>query len=214
MKIRSKEKFHEIISEDLAWRKKELTLIKSRVDLAGEKKLNSEIRSGVLLLYAHWEGFVKFSSECYLDYVKYLKLNYNELCDNLLALSAKSFIHELENTHEHGVHLDFIKFFQQDLNSRARWNLEKAIDTKSNLNSGVLKNILSVLGIPERDFELKYKLIDEQLLKNRNTIAHGNYLIIGKNEYLSLHSEILGLINTLRNHIENSVLLKKYKKTA
>lgn len=214
MKVRTSEDFHNHLSGDLAWRKKELTIIRSRVDLSKSGQTNTEIRSAVLLLYAHWEGYNKFACSLYLDYVKQLKLKYSELSYNLLALSIKSEIVELENTNNHERHTEFLCFIDKNLESRAKWNLEKAIDTKSNLNSETLRNILSVVGIKFEQFELKQKLIDEQLLKSRNTIAHGNYLLIDKTEYMSIHSEILNLMEIIHSELSNLVSLESYKKTA
>jgi len=216
MKIKTKEQYFELLNDDFGWRRKELTLIKQRVELAKPVKLNSEMRAGILLLYAHWEGFIKTACTKYLDFVKFKKLSYSNLCDNLLALSLRSKIQEIENRGQHIIHKEFIQFFQNELEQRATWNLEKAIDTKSNLNSDVLENILSVVGIPFTDFELKSHLIDVQLLKNRNTIAHGNgnKLDINKDSYLNLHKEIEGLLNIFHNHLSNLVVLEKYKKSA
>lgn len=212
MKIRSKEQFQNIISSELAWRKKELSLIRSKVDLAKFKHIDIEIRTAILILYAHWEGFNKIACESYLEYVKQLGLSYSELSPNLLALSIKSEIVELESTNNHENHTKFLMFIQNNMNTRAKWNLERAIDTKSNLNSRILKNILSVVGIDYSQFELKEKLIDERLLKNRNTIAHGSHLIIDKDEYLSLHLEILRLMQIIFDELSNSVTLEKFKK--
>ncbi|MBL1281118.1 MAG: hypothetical protein COA33_012630 [Fluviicola sp.] len=215
MKIRSSECFFDAISKDLVWRKKELSSIRSRINLAKKRQLQDfEIRAGILLLYAHWEGFTKFSTECYLNFVKYKKLKYNELSTNLLALSLKSYIHEFETNYQHKLHVDFLNFIENDLDDRAKWNIENAIDTRSNLNSEVLENILSVIGIPMNDFELKFNLLDEQLLKNRNSIAHGNYLLIDRIEYLNIHKEIFTLMNVLSNELMNLVTLEKYKKSA
>lgn len=214
MKIRSKEQFYNILSDDLAWRKKEMSTMRSRVELAKPKQQNTEIRSAILLLYAHWEGFNKTACETYLNYVKQLKLNYSELSSNLLALSIKSEIVDMESTNNHERHTKFLDFIQSQLDKRAKWNLDKAIDTKSNLNSEILKNILSVVGIDYKAFELKEKLIDEQLLSSRNTIAHGNYLLIDKKEYMSIHSEIMVLMQIVFDELSNLVTLKRYKKSA
>lgn len=214
MKVRSKEQFYNLLSDDLAWRKKELSIVRSRVDLAKTKQESTEIRSAVLLLYAHWEGFNKTACETYLEYVKQLGLTYSELSCNLLALSVRSEIFELESTNNHGRHTKFLKFIQNELDQRAKWNLDKAIDTKSNLNSEILRNMLSVVGIHYDSFELKEKLIDEQLLSTRNTIAHGNYLLVDKREYMSMHSEILSLMQIVFDELSNLVTLKKYKKGA
>lgn len=214
MKVRSKEQFYNAISDDFSWRKKELSIVRSRVDLAKPKQINTEIRAALLLLYAHWEGFNKTACDTYLEYVKQLKLKYSELSPNLLALSMKSEIVELESTNNHERHTHFLEFIQNQLENRAKWNLDKAIDTKSNLNSAILKNILSVVGVSYNSFELKEKLIDEQLLNSRNTIAHGNYLLVDKKEYMSIHSEILLLMQRVFDELSNLVTLEKYKKSA
>jgi hypothetical protein len=216
MKIKTKEQYFELLNDDFGWRRKELTSIKQRVELAKPINLNSEMRAGILLLYAHWEGFIKTACTNYLDFVKFQKLSYSNLSDNLLALSLRSKIQEIENRGQHIIHKEFIHFFQNDLEQRATWNLEKAIDTKSNLNSEILKNILSVVGISFTDFELKGHLIDVQLLKNRNNIAHGNgnKLDVNKDSYLTLHQVIVGLLNIFHSHLSNLVILEKYKKSA
>ena len=217
MKIKTEEQFEDLIQQDFGWRKKELIAIRKRVELAQKDiAFNLEIRAGILLLYAHWEGFIKTACSNYLDFVKYRKLNMNELPDNLLALSLKSEIQEFENTGQHILHLKFIQFIKTNLSKRANWNLEKAIDTKSNLNSEILENILSVVGIPFDDFELKSNLIDEQLLKHRNTIAHGNgnVLDFDKNGYLKVHDEVFNLLQLFNNHLSNLVSQKKYEVSA
>lgn len=214
MKIRTTDELFNKLSDDLSWRKKELTLFKSRIDIAEEERLNSEIRAGIVMLYSHWEGFVKNSTSYYLFYVKQLKLNYSDLSPCLLTLSLKTKLLEFNNNSSHEEQLKFVDFVQNDLNQRAFWNLEKAVDTKSNLNSKVLQNILSVVGISFNDFELKSNLIDEKLVKNRNTIAHGNYLSFSKEDYSILHAEIVGMINNIFNQITNLAVLKKYKNSA
>ena len=166
------------------------------------------------MLYSHWEGFIKNSSSYYLAFVKFRKLNYSELSTCLLTLAIKSKLVDTLNTNEHNEQQRFVEFFTGELNTRAKWNLDKAIDTKSNLNSGVLMNILSVLGIDNKDFELKSNLIDSQLVKNRNTISHGNYFNMDKEEYSELHKQIIRLMDIFFNEVTNQVVLKKYKKSA
>lgn len=212
MKIRTREEFFEKISEDISWRKKELSFFKARIDTASQKTIRSEVRVGIVMLYSHWEGFIRNAANYYLLYVKQKKLPYSKLSRCLLTLALKTKLVTTVSTNEHKEQQRFIDFFLDDLNTRAYWNLEKAIDTKSNLNSEVLLNILSVIGIDPRDFQLKSNLIDKQLVKNRNTISHGNYFHMEKDDYSDLHDQIVGMMNNLSNRITNSVVLEKYKK--
>ncbi|MBI1923824.1 hypothetical protein HYR99_06195 [Candidatus Poribacteria bacterium] len=45
---------------------------------------------------------------------------------------------------------------------------------------------------------------------SRNTIAHGNYLLIDLVEYRELHQEIIILMDTFRNQIDNAAITKAY----
>ena len=99
MKIRTKEAFIDFLDKDIAWRKKELSYLKGNIK-KGTAHYATHLRSGVVLLYAHWEGFIKNSCEYYLTYIKYQKLKYDELSDNILALSLKSQLTEYEQTNK------------------------------------------------------------------------------------------------------------------
>ena len=77
MKIKSKEELIDNLTADLAWRKKELTTLYNNVETANSKNLPTALRCASVLLYAHWEGFVKNSAESYLTYIKFQKLNLN-----------------------------------------------------------------------------------------------------------------------------------------
>jgi hypothetical protein len=60
MSIRTAEQLSNKLSADLAWRKKELSEIKSLVESRNfsDQRHKALVRSGVCILYAHWEGFV------------------------------------------------------------------------------------------------------------------------------------------------------------
>jgi len=54
-------------------------------------------------------------------------------------------------------------------------------------------------------------LIDTRLLKTRNEIAHGNYLILDREEYRELQEEVIAMLDIFRNQIENAALQQEYK---
>ena len=97
------------------------------------------------------------------------------------------------------------------MTDEAKITSENVISARSNLNSKILRQILISIGIDYSPFELKANLIDEQLLKYRNTIAHGEYLLLDKDEYKIIHSEIFSMVNEIKNRIENAVYLEEYK---
>lgn len=213
MKIRSKEELIDYLTADLAWRKKELTTLYNNVETANSKNLPTALRCASVLLYAHWEGFVKNSAESYLTYIKFQRLNLNQVNSNILALSLKQKMTEFSLTNKATLHVQFIDFFQNNLNERASFSETDSIKTQSNLNSIILKEIFATIGLEITNYDLKSNLIDKQLLKYRNDIAHGNQPPLNKQEYEVLHGEIIGMLDNIYTDISNSAVLDKYRKT-
>lgn len=212
MKIRTAEELQEVLDEDFAWRRKELTILNGNVKSAKPLLMNSNLRVGVVILYAHWEGFIKSAAEAYLIYVSSKKLLYSQLNDSFIALSLKYKLKEFSETNKSTLHTQLVSFLLGDLNKRAQIPTENVVKTQSNLNSNILKEILSTIGIDYSVYELKEKYIDSQLLNIRNTVAHGQDIEIDAVEYEHLYNEITALMTTFKTDILNSASLHKYKK--
>ena len=86
------EQYESEIELDLAWRKIEISHLFKIMNNAETKDV--VIKSMVLLLYAHWEGFIKRTSKLYLKYVSELKVKNKELTVNFQALMLKKFAQE------------------------------------------------------------------------------------------------------------------------
>ncbi len=213
MKIRTIAQLSDKLSEDLAWRKKELSEVEKLVKLkdVSLEKHNLFLRSGVCILYSHWEGFIKLAANAYVDYVRLQKLSYQELSNNFLALAMKDKLKEVNETNKSSLYIPVCDFFLLELNNRSSLPKE-AISTASNLSSEVFKEITSILGIDFSVYSTKSKLIDEKLLKQRNEIAHGNYLLIDRDGYIELHEIVTEMIETFRNQIENAAINKDFKR--
>jgi MAE_28990/MAE_18760-like HEPN len=207
MSIRTPEQLNDKLANDLAWRKKELSEVKSLIEAknVSPQRHNALIRSGVCILYAHWEGFVKLAANSYLEYVRTKKLRYSELSSNFLALAMKEKLKEVKETNKPSLYIPVCDFFLFELDQRC--SLPKdAISTASNLSSEILKEITYILGIDFSLYSTKSKLIDEKLLKTRNEIAHGNYLTVDREEYIELHTEVIVMLEIFRNQIENGAV--------
>lgn len=210
MKIKTLEDLQEKLDSDLGWRRIELTAIYNNIQKSTLPKTKTELRIGIVMLYAHWEGFIRNISQYYLTYVCQKHLRFEELEDNFVALELKRILEKNESKTDFNIETVAVKFIRENLSLRS--NIKLDIETKSNLNSDVFQEILLKLGLDYSRFSMKEKLIDEKLLKNRNSIAHGNYLDIDKDDYEVLYSEIIGIMNELKNLITNCATLKTYKK--
>ncbi len=212
MKIRTAEEFHDVVNNDFAWRRKELSKLLTDVESAKLNQLPTALRAGVVLLYAHWEGFVKNIAEYYLNYIDFQKHKYSDLKECFVAISLKNQIKSFVDSNKTTIHTQCVDFILNKSESRASIPYKDFIKTGSNLNSEVLRQILTSIGIDYSSYETKSKIIDKILLNNRNTIAHGNYLEIDKSAYIILHTEITNVLSDLKNKICNAVLLKEFIK--
>jgi hypothetical protein len=214
MSIRTAEQLSDRLATDLAWRKKELSEMKSLIEAknVSDQRHKVLVRSGVCILYSHWEGFVKLAANSYLEYVISKKLTYQELSSNFLALAMKEKLKEAKETHKPSLYIPVCEFFLSDeLNQRCILPKD-VISTASNLSSEIFKEITYILGI---DFSISSKesvLIDIKLVKTRNEIAHGEYSVFDRDAYLELHRDIIGMLNIFRNQIENAAIQKKFRR--
>jgi hypothetical protein len=172
----------ELLEEDLGWRKKELSTL-----ILIAKNTNEEVvlKSIILLLYAHWEGYIKKSSKLYLKYISESKKNLNELTQNFKAVALKNLISQCFQSKDsltlqneisviNGLSKAETKKFKIAIDINNDYD-KSIIDTNANLKPKVFKNIISIIGLNYKSqIASKEKYIDSHLLANRNLIGHGS----------------------------------------
>lgn len=212
MSIRTVEDLSDTLASEIIWRKKELTALRLMIEsksLSADRH-NAVLRGAVALLYAHWEGFVKAAARAYLEFVHFQRLPFRRLSRNFIALGAKALLSRASHSSKIGLHLEVTDFYLEHLNDRCTLPYKDGISTQANLSSRVLRDILDALGLDYSDFATKEKLLDELLLKKRNTIAHGEYLLATVGDYLEIHGQVLEMIEVFRIQVENAAALKRY----
>lgn len=214
MRINTVEALNIYLSEDLAWRKKELSILLSLAELnrSNPAMHNALIRSCVTMIYAHWEGYISNAAKAYLSFIAQRRLKYCELSDSLCAISVKSKLNSAIDSKRFDSLMQVANFFLNQQNERSNLKADNVISTKSNLGSTVLEEIASIISIDYRHYTSKKKLLDDTLLENRNKIAHGNYVKLNYDQLEKLHHEIISLMNTFKNQIENAAQTGEYKK--
>jgi hypothetical protein len=191
MKIRSLSEFEAHLDEQFGWRKREITTLSMALKSARQHQQDVFFRSGVVLLYAHWEGLIRFCAKAYLVYVINQGSNFKTLQPCFLFFAVKS---EIENSGKVNL-LNFElfdktrKMFTTPLDAKFNIDPEPYISTKENqnLNASEFRLLIGKLGLrylPQ--YELREKLIDEKLMHYRNTVAHGG----------TLHGEISDPVET------------------
>ena len=212
MRIKTLQELNEHLDTELAWRKKELTTLMFLINGLRSHQKEPVLRAMVCMLYAHWEGFVKFAATSYVSFVDTRRFSYDQLAANFVALGLRGRITQAGLSNQSAIRTELTAYLMSDLSDRARLNPDQAISTEANLNLRVLRNILSMLGIDDSNYLTKGLLIDETLLGTRNGVAHGRDISIDEVSYVNLHTEIIALIEQIRNDVENAAVLGTYRR--
>lgn len=213
MKIRTINDLQDAIDSEMAWRKKELSALKNNIQSSRAFAKDTAIRSGIALLYAHWEGAIKNIAYYYLVYVSFQKVPYNKLKNNFLAISVKQKLSQFEETNKTTLQTAIINSIFEISNELSQIPTENIISTNSNLNSVIFQEIMCTIGLKTDYYEQFYKMIDEVLLNMRNNIAHGERLEninLDEKRYNEIHNIIFELINHFSIQVLNAACLKVY----
>lgn len=203
-KIRTLEALEDAISEETAWRKHELTTARTLVQQSSGSTQTANLRSGVLILYAHWEGWVKNVAQLYIRYVNTQSATYAQLSSAFLGNALKVKISSIEQASTPTIHNEFALFLMEGLGGKARLS-EDLVQTQSNLSSKVLSGVVARLGLPRRsEYSTRANMIDEELVNRRNTIAHGQFLELKANDFLALHEDVLSLLQLFTDDVKNA----------
>ncbi|MDM8549955.1 MAE_28990/MAE_18760 family HEPN-like nuclease [Desulfobacterales bacterium HSG2] len=196
MRIRTAEELRRRLESDPEWRIKELDSLKKAIDSSTEENRKAHLRAGVLLLCAHWEEFVKNAAENYLRFVAAKGLNCDELSHPFIAMALRGEMAKDKATVKASAfYVKTVEFMLEGLSNQAKIPYRDIIKTEDNLKSEVLKAILITIGIDYSPYELQSNIIDSQLLRIRNAVAHGQGMNVDRDEFNCLNHKIIELID-------------------
>lgn len=211
MIIRTLEQLVESLESDLVWRKRELANLKAL--LPGRRAHNQLLlRAAICILYAHWEGFVKFAATNYISFIATRGLSYGELSDNFVALGLRSEIRRAAESNRPSIHTDLVRKLLTSSTDRAVMDYERSVNTRQNLNGDALNEILILLGLDDQHYLLKGVLLDQKLLANRNRISHGERTDFEAGDYEELHNEIVELLDRFSTDVQNAAVTGRYRR--
>lgn len=211
--IRTKEELIDKIAQDHIWRLREIAELRNLIKEPTTSELRKRVlcRSGIALLYAHWEGFVKKSGTYFLEYVAGRRHNISELRSNFITLLVRGKIDRAGESNKYSAFDEVTRYIIENQTTRAKIPTKNVVDTQSNLSSNVLKEIMWCLGLDYECYESKENLIDLKLVGRRNHVAHGEAIEINSDDFVEMVDEVLGLMNTFKNLLENSCVNETYK---
>lgn len=204
--------FSDNLIRDFNWRLKELSDLKLVSEDRDPIRQRGRKRALLVMCYAHWEGHAKYCAEQFIEYVTIRRFRFTEVVDhfyqvrfaNLIAKGGQIPLVE---------RMSLVKDIVEGRNDRLSHIPDGLVNTKSNLNSEVLKDICLVCGIPSLQFDHDMEFLDKFLLRRRNDVAHGQAVFVDSIDPVELVDRTTGLMRSFRDALDNSVAESSYKNT-
>lgn len=187
------------VSRDLDWRERELGAMKILLDTTvAEAQRLTLLRAAWALLYAHFEGSVKFSLDCFFEEICRKYPGHENIPSRVLGFIHKSEINRIRS-------LSAAEFLQRamtiEVDILAISPDPPEVDAESNLTVPVLLKLLNNTDISEENSPQLFSLIESEkfrirtLVARRNAIAHGeNNMIQEVSYYLEYENMVSELI--------------------
>ena len=136
----------------------------------------SLLRAIWVLLYAHYEGFLKFAWDLYLEELQLLSIAREESTEVLARFSlAKNFRALRGNLSGESLWGVFTKDFQAWMKEELQFEIR--LETNSNLWPNVAKENSTEVGLPSAKLD-EFEIQLRALVSRRNDIAHGKKLVV------------------------------------
>lgn len=209
---------HQLTEEIIAskeWRIRELESLKKIGIIAlNENPLREKqqyYRMCIPYIYAHWEGFVVESFKLLITYINNEKLDKKTVINELYTFSLQKILKPLAGKQSFEQSYRFVEGFVKDFD-RELYIDPSLLTANSNLNYKQMTIILNKLGM--NNCLEKYKSDINQLVNQRNSIAHGENGIIIEKEHVSNKIAILQemfdlIILEFENYLSQKMYLKK-----
>ena len=209
------------LDRELAWRKKEISGLRISA-MKSDSERHYLFRAGLVLLCAHWEGFLKNGASLYLDHVFSQGLRIADLTPLMVAVA---FFDDVKNAagasfpHSEHHHISLARRILQGLDEvcvQPGWK----ISTGANPGSELLQKILNSIGVDPRlgmdgaGWAATMVFIDEQILRDRHQIAHGMSFRLTRDEFLDRAERLSRLLDALHSTIMASAVSQSYRKPA
>ena len=209
--LRTPDEFSDAITSDLTWRIREISDLRAAIRRMDSSLKASVLRAGVPLIYAHWEGHVIVVARAYVDFLAIRRPAYSTIKP---SFRLNEFFSDLKNLTQSQLNyrqrIDLIIRIAESGTTQFRRVNQEVVSSLSNLNSDVLKDLCEYLSIDSQQFDDDFDFIDRILIRRRNNIAHGQYVVIDEATLLEMSDRVIKIMRTFNNLVENDVILSEY----
>ncbi|WP_122646040.1 MAE_28990/MAE_18760 family HEPN-like nuclease [Enterococcus mediterraneensis] len=217
MNIANIEDFEDELINDLSWRKREMINLSFAVESENTTLTKSIlVRAGIALLCAHWEGYIRHASNAYVLLVSSQNIKVRELRESFVTLQLTKKISEIGKSKKISVQQVLVKDITDVLDEEFSVNFvdrpgKRLINTDSNLNFDLFDEIIKVIGL-DNIYETKRYYIDAMMLKNRNSIVHGEKAFFDRFDFSDLFVQVFTIMEQYKDQLIESADTQKFLK--
>lgn len=165
-------------------------------------------RMCILMIYAHWEGFVVSSIRLLLGHLNKLKLNPSDVKTNLVVVGLGDSYKSLSGKQSFEQRIEFTDKFTGVFNKELKF--DKKVDTKSNLNSKIFIDLCEMFTFESSSFK-EYSGDIDRLVSVRNSIAHGeNSIVVNMDNVNKYIDAVTKSMDILTSEIERFIKCEEY----
>jgi hypothetical protein len=187
-------------------------------------------RALVLMLYAHFEGGIKFSIQVYVKYLNELEITVGNASSDIAAASISDVMHALRDPyrkcrefskdlpddsalHRFARDKELMQVLPDILSRKVAID-DKVVNTESNLKPVILRRILFRVGLDHHLYDHHESAINE-LIRVRNSIAHGESMSgVSKERYVELRDVVFDVMRDVRLRLRDCVHRQVYLRQA
>lgn len=203
------------LDDELSWRVVEIAAIQKAIVGAKGSGQTALIRAGLPLLYAHWEGCVKLIAIRYVEFISKQDLKYSELKHCFSGLKALGQVKQMHSiTKRVFAASDLLSQIYHIESEKAIIPLKSYVSNVGNLNFDLFEQVANFIDIDPSRYSSRKHMIDDSLLKQRNEIAHGEYLVVDHVAFDSLAKEVLTLLRQFKDDVQNALVQRSYLRSS
>lgn len=207
-KIKSKDDLLDAIDKEYTWRFREIDLLKGLLQRkSGNSKYEEPLAKAlVALAYSHWEGFVKYSSDYFFDYIRFKGFKKSELSEEFIASCIQ---HLSDNKKCADATSDIIQCLK-DANYRFSFDNTILTSAESNLKFEVLRKIASNLAVNMASMNSIQLSLDTIVLKRRNDVAHGDKVHVTDVYGIEVADHVISFMQQFKTLLQNHIASEGY----
>jgi hypothetical protein len=204
------------LERDAAWRKREVVDLRSRVIQASGPWQVTLIRSGVVMLYAHWEAYTRYATQLYADFISE-QLATNPVSVERLTPYFRSLMlyRRYQSTQGNELHRFssvFKDYLDSDVTADARLDLDDLIERRGTVDEAEFTVMCDRVGLEIlAEEQPRIKLIGVQLVQQRHAVAHGKFMQeVTDTEYLNYTDVLIRALDGLVNMLVDAATQRAY----